>query len=79
MKASYPKLLNRIFSCVSFLVIFVLYSSAFGQTAQNVPKPDDSKPFSLDSTPKILIYIALPIFFALLYLWLRRRSSKRKE
>lgn len=64
-----------------FMLMLVLLASvaAMAQRPKNIPHPEDSQPLVLDSIPKLLIYIGLPVFFFLLYLWVRRQKTKNKD
>lgn len=79
MKKSFLKLAGRLYYMIIFLVLWVQGGIAYGQRPRNIPDPDKSEPISLDTLPQILIYIGLPVFFVILFIWLRRRRSKNKN
>jgi uncharacterized BrkB/YihY/UPF0761 family membrane protein len=75
MKNLFLNLHSRFLSILIFLALLI-NTHAYAQRPQDTPDPGKSEPISLDSLPQILIYIGLPVFFVLLYIWLRRRKRK---
>lgn len=79
MKTLFIQLPVRLFSFFTFVAFWFISASVWAQRPKNIPHPEDSEPLALDSIPKILIYIGLPVLFFLLYLWVRSKKTKDKN
>lgn len=66
------------FYLVSVLLLLLMELNAYGQTPQDVPHPSDSQPLILDNWAYIITFILIPLFFIILYLWLRARKRKQE-
>lgn len=66
--------MTRIFAIMSFIIILLQNTSA--QTPQNYPAPGP-EPVEINLF-NVLVYIGVPALIILLYILIRRRSSKGK-